>query len=64
MDIHPIIFAKQTKLVDMIHSYTLVIRFRSDHEGKKGKKGEGAPGVLVMLVASQGGEEGGELGRG
>lgn len=59
----------------MIHSYALVIRFRSDHEEyvsvwahgfaqQEGKKGEGAPGVLVMLVASQGGEEGGELGRG
>jgi len=30
--VHPIIFAKQSKLVGIIHAYTLEIRFRSDYE--------------------------------
>jgi hypothetical protein len=30
--VHPIIFAKQSKLVVIIHVYTPVIRFRSDYE--------------------------------
>jgi hypothetical protein len=31
-NVHPIIFAKQSKLVGIIHAYTPVIRFRSDYE--------------------------------
>jgi hypothetical protein len=32
MYVHRIIFAKQSKLVGIIHAYTPVIRFRSDYE--------------------------------